>query len=80
LTLFTLDVSRYVDDMIADSYASLLTMREVVKVLVEEGARGWPADIKRRLKIPFAECKLAMGRAYFRGCLMIDPEDAKLHL
>jgi hypothetical protein len=40
LTLFALDVSKHVDDMLAESYASSLTMKEVVKVLGEEGAWG----------------------------------------
>lgn len=80
LRLFELDTTRHVDDLVRDSYATSELLTTIVEVLNSKTARAWPKGVKERLKIPFAECKVTQGRVYYRGRLVIDPEDADLQL
>lgn len=80
LQLFALDTSRHIDDLITDSYTNSPFMEKVVASLRQRTARAWPTVIRQRLKIPFAECHLTAGKAYYRDRLMIDPDDTELHL
>jgi hypothetical protein len=78
MNLFALDTSKHLDDLIDDSYRDsdiLTTMIAAVR-----SKSGWPAPLKTRLRIPFAECKLVAGRLYFRDRLLIDPDDSELQL
>ena len=80
LKLLTLDTSRHIDDVIADSYSKSSFMTKVVDTLRQRVARAWPTEVKQRLRIPFAECRLVGDRVYYRDRLMVDPDDAELHL
>ena len=55
-------------------------LQRMMTALAEPGARAWPKELKQRLRIPFAECRMVAGKVYFRDCLVIDPDDANMHL
>jgi hypothetical protein len=78
LKLFALDTTKHLDDLIDDSYRESPTLT-LMMAAIREGD-GWPAELKTRLRIPFAECKLIAGRIYFRDRLLIDPDDSELQL
>jgi hypothetical protein len=78
VSLFSLDTSRHLDDLITDSYRDSPTLQSMVIALKSD--RAWPSDLKTRLRIPFAECELVAGRIYFRKRLIIDPDDNELQL
>jgi hypothetical protein len=80
LRLFALDTSRHIDDLVTEMYANSATLQSVIAALNNPGARAWPVALKRRLKVAFAECRVVAGRVYYRGRLMIDPDDANMHL
>jgi len=52
----------------------------VAAALKKPGCRAWPTAIKRRLRVPFAECRVVTGKIYFRDRLLVDPDDHNLHL
>lgn len=80
LRIYTLDTTRHVDDLITDSYENSPFMADVMEALKNPGTRAWPTAIKQRLRVAFAECRAVAGKAYYRGRLMVDPDDANLHL
>ena len=41
---------------------------------------AWPRELKQRLRIPFAECRVVAGKVYWRDRLVIDPDDANIQL
>lgn len=80
LRLFQLDVSQPIDNLIATSYRTSPFLADVLAALTDPGHRAWPKEIKKRLRIPFAECRVVAGKVYFRDRLMIDPDDYDLQL
>jgi hypothetical protein len=78
VSLFSLDTSRHLDGLIADSYRDSPTLEAMVTALKND--RAWPPELKPRLRIPFAECELVAARIYFRKRLIIDPDDSELQL
>jgi len=80
LRLFQLDVSQPIDDLIDYSYWHSDFLCEVAAALKKPGCRAWPTAIKRRLRVPFAECRVVTGKIYFRDRLLVDPDDHNLHL
>jgi transposase InsO family protein len=80
LCLYQIDVSQHIDDVIADGYARSAFLQDVIAALQDPEARQWPAPLKTALRIPFAECKAVAGQAFYRGRLIIDPEDAETQL
>jgi len=80
LRLFRLDVSQPIDDLIAFSYQTSPFLADVVAALSDPDHRAWPRALKQRLRIPFAECRVVAGKVYFRDRLLLDPDDANLHL
>ena len=80
LQLFQLDVSQPIDNLITASYQRSSLLADVVTALTDPAHRAWHKAIKHRLLIPFAECRVVAYRAYYRGRLIIDPDDDFLHL
>jgi hypothetical protein len=80
MRLLQLDVSRHIDDLLTDMYASSRPLQAVMRALADPGARAWPKQLKQQLRVPYAECRAVAGKAYFRDRLIIDPEDTDMHL
>ena len=78
LRLFQLDVSRHIDDLLTEMCENSALLQRMMTALAEPGARAWPKELKQRLRIPFAECRVVAGKVYFRDRLVIDPDDANI--
>jgi hypothetical protein len=52
----------------------------MIEALGKPETCAWPKELKRRLRIPFAECRVVAGKVYFRDRLVIDPDDANIQL
>jgi hypothetical protein len=73
-------MSRYTDDLIADSYTTSKFLVVVRSALYDPTARLWPKDLRARMRIPMAYCRMVAGKAYYNDRLIIDPDDMDLHL
>lgn len=80
LQLFEIDISRPLDDLIDETYAKSALLRHMYEALQNPEARKWPKELKKELKIPFAECAAKAGRVYYRDRLVIDPLDAEVQI
>lgn len=84
LELYTLDTSKYIDDLITESYEKSAFLNDVLAALEADPAAseslGWPPALREQLRIPFNECTAVQGKAYYRGRLIVDPEDRDLQL
>jgi hypothetical protein len=80
LRLCQLDVSRYIDELLAEMYESSAILQARIAALGKPGTRAWPKEVKGRLKITFAECRMVVGKVYFRDRLVIDIDDANIQL
>ena len=80
LHLFQLDVSRHIDDLLTEMSENSAILQGMMTALAEPGARAWPRELKQRLRIPFAECRVVAGKVYWRDRLVIDPDDANIQL
>jgi hypothetical protein len=80
LRLFEIDMSRHTDDLIADSYTTSKFLAAVRSALHDPTARLWPKDLRARMRIPMARCRVVAGKAYYNDRLIIDPDDTDLHL
>src|SRR3979411_1129606 len=80
LRLFQLDVSRHIDELLAEMCESSSILQVMIEALGKPGTRAWPKELKGRLKIPFTECRMVAGKVYFRDRLVIDPDDANIQL
>jgi hypothetical protein len=78
LRLTQLDMSRHIDDLRTEMYESSVILQGMMTVLAEPGAYAWPKELKQRLRIPFAECRVVAGKVYFRDCLVIDSDDTNI--
>lgn len=79
LTLFALDTSKHIDDLVADSSERSPLLTEITSALAKPN-EGWPAQLRDKLRIPFNECTTTQGKAYYRGRLIVDLEDHDLQL
>jgi transposase InsO family protein len=80
LRLYELDISRSIDDLIDEGYANSPMMAELKDCLIDPERREWTPTLKKSLRIPFAECAIKAGRAYFRDRLIIPLDDTGLQL
>lgn len=81
IDLFALDTSKHIDDLITESYEKSPLLNEITSALENpKRADGWPSQLRERLRIPFNECTTTQDKAYYRGRLIIDPEDLDLQL
>jgi transposase InsO family protein len=80
LQLCAIDTSRHIDDLIEESYARSPLLKEIIEAITDPDCRKWPPHLKKRLRIPFAECTTVAGKAYFRGRIILDPDDQELQL
>ena len=78
LRLFQLDVSRHIDELLAEMCESSAILQAMIEALEKPGTRAWPKELKGRLRIPFAECHVVTGEVYFRDRLVIDPDDTTI--
>ena len=76
--LFNLNTSHHLDNLIKESYSRSPTLVAIKKALFNR--KAWPPELKKALRIPFAECRVAARRIYFRDRLVIDPTDKELQL
>jgi hypothetical protein len=80
MSLYSLDTKLLLDTIIAQVYKSNADAHEIVKAICTD-QRYWPRHLKRKLRLPMAECKLIENRIYFRDRLFIpDDEDLKLQI
>jgi hypothetical protein len=80
LRLFQLDTTRHIDDILTDMYSRSAMLQEVMMALTDPEIREWPKQLRKQLRIPFAECRTVAGKAYYRDRLMIDPDDSNVQL
>ena len=76
--LFNLNTSRHLDDLIEESYS-----RSPILVAIKEAlsnGKGWPLELKKALRMPFAEYRVAAKQIYFQNQLVINPTDEELQL
>ena len=78
LSLYQIDVSRPIDDLISESYYDSLVMQEIVDDLSDKSERHWRASLAKILKIAFSECRIVAGRVYYRDRLLIPPDDESI--
>src|SRR3981081_3927118 len=71
LRLFQLDVSRHIDELLAEMCESSAILQAMIEAMGKPGTRAWPKELRERLKIPFAECRVVAGKVYFRDLLVI---------
>ena len=55
LRIFQLDVSRHIDELLAEMCESSAILQGMMEALGKPGAHAWPKELKGRLRIPFAE-------------------------
>lgn len=80
MRLYALDISRPIDDLITESYNASPVMALMLNNLENPVARKWHPEIRGTLRIAFAECRAVAGRIYFRGRLVVPPDDEALQL
>jgi hypothetical protein len=73
VSLYTLDLSQHIDDLITVSYAKSPIIQTMLDCLTN--ARQWPQALRSQLRLSFAECQVIGGRIYHRGRLVVPPDD-----
>lgn len=79
LQLYALDTTKHIDDLITESYEKSAFLTDLCAALDDPDVRQWPKGLQH-LRIPFNECTSTQGKCYYRGRLIIDPEDRDLQL
>ncbi|KAI0998665.1 hypothetical protein K3495_g9532 [Podosphaera aphanis] len=80
MSLYQIDVSRPIDDLISESYYDSLLMQEIMDDVSDKSKRHWRASLAKLLKIDFIECRIVAGRVYYRDRLIIPPDDESIQL
>ena len=80
LRLFGLDISRPIEDLITEAYQASPVTAMMLEDLQQQDARRWRPQLKKELRILFAECRVVVGRVYFRDRLVIPPDDENIQL
>jgi hypothetical protein len=80
MRLVQLDVSRHIDELLAEMYENSSILQAMIAVRGKPGIRAWPKEIKGRLRISFVECRMVAGIVYFRDRLVIDPDVTNIQL
>ncbi|KAI1007798.1 hypothetical protein K3495_g433 [Podosphaera aphanis] len=62
MSLYQIDVSRPIDDLISESYYDSLLMQEIMDDLSDKSKRHWRASLSKLLKIAYSECRIVAGR------------------
>jgi transposase InsO family protein len=80
MRLCQLDVSQHIDDLLTNMYNASPLLKSVVIAVSNRVLRAWPRGLKKKLRIPIAECRVIEGKVYYRDRLIIDPDDGNMHL
>jgi hypothetical protein len=59
-------------------YESLAILQVMIETLGKLEIHAWPKELKRRLRIPFAEYHVVARTVYYRDRLVIDQDDANI--
>lgn len=69
------------EDLVTESYEKSVLLQDIVASLSDPGRKAWSKEVKEHMKkVSFAECRALQGRAYYRGAILLDPNDTELQL